>query len=295
MVAPIEHRSAFDAKDLDSLRRSAKENSPEALKEVAKQFEAVFMGMLLKSMRDATPQDGVFNSDQTKMYTSMLDQQMSQTMAKKGVGLADVLVKQLSGVYGLPAAAATNLTLTAPRAKTETTPSALSQNENARSTASLPSSSADTRPKHIQDFHNKVGAAADAASSATGIPAKFMIGQAALESGWGKRELKGSDGETSHNLFGIKATGGWKGKTVTATTTEYIDGVPHKRQERFRAYDSYDEAFKDYANLLKNNPRYEQVIANSHDAASFAQGLQKAGYATDPFYAAKLTRLIQRT
>lgn len=294
MVAPIENRSAFDAKDLDSLRRSAKENSPEALKAVAKQFEAVFMGMLLKSMRDATPQDGVFNSDQTKMYTSMLDQQMSQTMASKGVGLADVLVKQLSGVYGLPSTAASNLTSTSSVKSERSIPDLVTQ-VSPRETPAATSASGDTRPKHIQDFNSKVGAAADAASVATGIPAKFMIGQAALESGWGKRELKGADGETSHNLFGIKATGGWKGKTVTATTTEYIDGVPHKRQERFRAYDSYDEAFKDYANLLKNNPRYEQVIANSHDAASFAQGLQKAGYATDPFYAAKLTRLIQRT
>lgn len=290
MVAPLDSKSVFDANDLSSLRRSAKENSPEALKAAARQFEAIFMGMMLKSMRDATPQDGPFNSEQTKMYTSMLDQQMSQTMAAKGVGLADVLVRQLSGNYGLPSTSTQPL---APEKKA-------APNTNLPQMAPIPQQSSaltvrpsDNRPTHIQEFHQKVAASAAEASIATGIPAKFMIGQAALESGWGRRELKGANGEASHNLFGIKATGGWKGKTVTATTTEYIDGVPHKRQERFRAYDSYDEAFKDYASLLKNNPRYENVIANAKDASSFAHGLQKAGYATDPLYAVKLAKIIQ--
>lgn len=290
MVAPLDSKSVFDANDLSSLRRSAKENSPEALKAAAKQFEAVFMGMMLKSMRDATPQDGPFNSEQTKMYTSMLDQQMSQTMAAKGVGLADVLVRQLSGNYGLPSSNPQVLASepkNSPKATSPQSSSLLPQ------TPVITARRTDNRPPHVQEFHNKVAASAAEASIATGIPAKFMIGQAALESGWGRREIKGADGEASHNLFGIKATGGWKGKTVTATTTEYIDGVPHKRQERFRAYDSYDEAFKDYASLLKNNPRYENVIANAQDASSFAHGLQKAGYATDPLYAVKLTKIIQ--
>jgi flagellar protein FlgJ len=119
-----------------------------------------------------------------------------------------------------------------------------------------------------------------------------MLGQAALESGWGKRMITAPDGTPSNNLFGIKATPGWKGKTVEAVTTEYVNGVPVTRREKFRAYDTPADSFADYARMLKNNPRYENVLANAHDAASFAQGLQKAGYATDPMYAAKLTRII---
>ncbi|MFZ3288720.1 MAG: flagellar assembly peptidoglycan hydrolase FlgJ, partial [Telluria sp.] len=148
---------------------------------------------------------------------------------------------------------------------------------------------------HVRAFQDKLGAHADEASRATGIPAKFMLGQAALESGWGKREIRNADGSASHNLFGIKAGPGWKGKVASAVTTEYVNGVPHTRVEKFRAYDSYADSFKDYAKLISNNPRYEKVLAAAGDASSFAHGLQKAGYATDPLYAAKLTRIIKHS
>jgi flagellar protein FlgJ len=122
-----------------------------------------------------------------------------------------------------------------------------------------------------------------------------MLGQAALESGWGRREIKGRDGTNSHNLFGIKAGPDWKGKTVQAVTTEYVNGVAQRKVERFRAYDTYADSFKDYARLLSSNPRYEKVLASAGDATKFAQGLQRAGYATDPHYAAKLTSIIKRS
>ena len=144
----------------------------------------------------------------------------------------------------------------------------------------------------MRSFQEKLGADAEAASKATGVPAKFMLGQAALESGWGKREIKNADGSASHNLFGIKAGAGWNGKVVNAVTTEYVNGVPQTRVEKFRAYDSYADGFKDYAKLLANNPRYEKVLASAGDASKFAHGLQKAGYATDPHYATKLSRII---
>jgi flagellar protein FlgJ len=121
-----------------------------------------------------------------------------------------------------------------------------------------------------------------------------MLGQAALESGWGKREIKQADGSASHNLFGVKAGKSWTGKTVNVATTEYVNGVPQKRVEKFRAYDSYAAAFEDYAKLLSNNPRYKNVVANASDAHNFARGLQRAGYATDPNYAQKLSSIIQR-
>jgi peptidoglycan hydrolase FlgJ len=148
---------------------------------------------------------------------------------------------------------------------------------------------------HVRAFQDKLGSHADEASKATGIPAKFMLGQAALESGWGRREIRGRDGANSHNLFGIKAGPEWKGKTVQAVTTEYVNGVAQRKVERFRAYDSYADSFKDYARLLSSNPRYEKVLASAGDAAKFAQGLQRAGYATDPNYAAKLTSIIKRS
>ncbi|MDZ7651324.1 MAG: flagellar assembly peptidoglycan hydrolase FlgJ [Burkholderiaceae bacterium] len=134
--------------------------------------------------------------------------------------------------------------------------------------------------------------AALAAQRATGIPAQHVIGQAALESGWGKGEIRGADGLPSYNLFGVKATGGWQGRTVEVVTTEYEGGVAKKVVEKFRAYNNYSEAFRDWARLLAGNPRYAGVLAQARDAQGFAHGLQRAGYATDPDYGDKLSRVI---
>jgi flagellar protein FlgJ len=137
--------------------------------------------------------------------------------------------------------------------------------------------------------------AAQAAEAATGIPAAFMIGQAAHESGWGRREIRHADGTPSHNLFGIKAGPDWKGAVAETLTTEFVDGRAVKTVAKFRAYASHAESFADYARLMKNSPRYQQVLAQAQDAGSFASGLQRAGYATDPAYAEKLTRIINTT
>jgi len=149
-------------------------------------------------------------------------------------------------------------------------------------------------PAHVEAFVQRLLPHAEAASASTGIPARFMLGQAALESGWGKVEIRGADGQNSHNLFGIKAGAGWKGQTVDIVTTEYVNGKPQKQVESFRAYDSYADSFRDYARLLRSNARYQNVIAQGQDAAGFAQGLQQAGYATDPNYAQKLMSVISQ-
>ncbi|HEU4852622.1 MAG TPA: flagellar assembly peptidoglycan hydrolase FlgJ [Telluria sp.] len=314
----ITGKLALDSRGLGQLRQSAKENSPEALRGAATQFEAMFINMMMKSMRDATPQEGVMDNQQTKTFTTMLDQQLSQTMAKRGIGLADMLVRQMGaaanaqaqalaiGGEGMPGAAATTAALQAyaPGAQAFA-PAAHAgatgvRKAHADAGAIAPvstgrSASGRTQAPHVKNFQDKLSAHAEIASQATGIPAKFMLGQAALETGWGKREIRHADGSNSHNLFGIKAGKGWTGKVATAVTTEYVNGVPHTRVEKFRAYDSYADSFKDYARLLSKNPRYEKVIANAGDAAGFAQGLQKAGYATDPLYAAKLTRIIRNS
>ncbi|MDR3390455.1 MAG: flagellar assembly peptidoglycan hydrolase FlgJ [Sulfuriferula sp.] len=276
---------AADTQGLASLRRAAQDNSPEAIKTVAKQFEAVFMNMMLKSMREATPQDGMFDNDQTRLYTSMLDQQLSQTMATRGIGLADVLARQLS---------ANAMTASQP-AQTSSGNTGVSSSETGAPNPMDTSVSVHAQSAQAQSFQNKLQAHAEEASRTTGIPAKFMLGQAALESGWGRKEILTADGSSSHNLFGIKAGPSWNGKTVDAVTTEYTNGVAQKRVQKFRAYDSYADSFRDYASLLRNNPRYQNVIANARDAAGFAQGLQQAGYATDPNYADKLTKIITQS
>ena len=331
---------ALDPKGVDALRLTARQNSPEALKTVAKQFEGLFMNMIMKSMRDATPKDGALDSEQGKMFTSMLDQQLSQNLAKRGVGLADMLIRQLTKDQVVPPAGAAvgagvgavgsaaldpslpgrppirAITADAGGSAGFSTQSGLQSTlqtalesgipgvlraaltgARATATAFADASVADakvrsTRPAHILAFEDKMSASADEAARTTGIPAKFMLGQAALESGWGKREIRTADGGSSHNVFGIKATASWTGKVVTTATTEYVNGVPERRLERFKAYDSYGDAFRDYAKTLQSNPRYQSVLANAQDVHGFAQGLQRAGYATDPHYAAKLTRII---
>jgi len=284
MITPSNNNGslAIDANGLNELRVAAKQNSPEALKATATQFEALFLNMMLKSMRDATPQDGPMDNDQSRMFTSMLDQQTSQNMAKKGIGLADALVRQLSG-----------------RANHHVSQTggekSLSATSSATSTMHHRSIERTSQSSHVKAFQDLLGAHADEASLATGVPAKFMLGQAALESGWGKREIKAADGSCSHNVFGIKATSGWKGKVVDAPTTEYVNGLPQTKLQKFRVYDSYSDAFHDYAKMISKNPRYAPVLANSSGAVSFAQGMQRAGYATDPHYASKLANIINKS
>lgn len=284
---------AIDTKGVDALKQAARQNSPESVKAAAKQFEALFVNMLMKSMREASPQDGVLDNQQTKMYTSMLDKQLSQTIANRGVGLADVLIRQLSSTPMNAALQSENGT--ASSGATPTLPAITSegflQSLGARNDRKIAVD--ESQPAHVQAFAEKLGAHAQAVGRETGIPAKFMLAQAALESGWGKHVIRAQDGSSSHNLFGIKAGSSWKGKTVDAVTTEYVNGVARKQTEKFRAYDSYADSFRDYAKLLSNNPRYEKVLANASDVQGFAQGLQRAGYATDPHYASKLTSIIK--
>ena len=314
---------AIDAKSLNQLKVDAAQNSPEALKAAAQQFEAVFMNMLMKSMRDATPQNGVFDNDQTRMYTSMLDQQLTQRLASRGIGMADVMVSQLSrataqplGAAGLSGAGnASGLPLgvnlapvlkqpQVPGLKNEPMPAAKTEAASVYplntpvQPGAMPVPPVATRksdaPAHVESFVQRLLPDAQAASADSGIPAHFMMGQAALETGWGRAEIRGADGQNSYNLFGIKAGGSWKGRTVDIVTTEYVNGKPQKQVDTFRAYDSYADSFRDYADMLRSNARYQNVVATGQSAAGFAQGLQQAGYATDPNYAQKLMSVIRR-
>lgn len=290
----IANQLAIDVNSLAQTKRLAKDDPRAALKGAAQQFEAVFLQMVLKSMRDASPKEGIFDSEQSRLYQSLLDQQLAQTMSAKGsTGLAALIEKQLARglpplVPGVPASEEASpppflLRQQLPQ-QLPATPQALA------ATAAVPAAAAAV-PVPARDFVNRLWSHANEASQTTGIPAHFMIAQAALETGWGRSELRFSDGMPTHNLFGIKAGRNWQGAVAEATTTEYVNGVAQKSVERFRAYASYAEAFRDYANLLASNPRYADVL-NQQDAAGFARGLQRAGYATDPMYAAKLERII---
>jgi flagellar protein FlgJ len=291
---------ALDARGLDALRLQAKQNPELAAKGVARQFEAVFLHTLLKSMRDATPQDGLMDSDQTRAYTSMLDQQMAQSLSVRGIGLADVMLRQLTrNSAKTPGADAALQPLNANTPAGAATPA----KGATPASAAVPAPGAAAAPREIQgelkperlqqgqDFLMRMKTHALEASNASGIPARFLLGQAALESGWGKHEIRAADGSQSFNLFGIKAGRSWTGPTVEAMTTEYVDGVPRRLLQKFRAYGSYAEAFQDYASLMQGNRRYAAVL-KQRDGAGFAQGLQRAGYATDPQYADKLTRIL---
>lgn len=277
---------AASAQSLDKLRAQARQSPDQALKAAAQQFETVFMNMMLKSMRDATPQDGMFDSEQTKMFTGMLDQQLAQNMSSRGVGLADMMVRQLSRSFSpdavqIPQGTQAN--------QGSVMPSAYSENM-AISGKSSPSPQTPLQ----QDFVRQLTPYALQANRETGVPVQLMLGQAALESGWGRREIRMADGGNSYNLFGIKASGNWNGKVAEVMTTEYHDGVPSKQVEKFRAYDSYAEAFSDYANMLRSNPRYASVVQEGQGSAEAAYALQRAGYATDPNYADKLVKVMSR-
>lgn len=285
--ADLASKFALDVQGVNQLKLDARQSSPEALKAAARQFEAVFMNMLMKSMREATPQDGMFDSEQTRMYTSLLDQQLTQNLASRGIGLADVMVRQLSTALAAQPSGEAAASAQPGAAYTPAPPGAVGPQSTpgAARPAGLPA--------HVQAFVQRLGSHAEAASAGSGIPARFMLGQAALETGWGRSEIRSADGRNSHNLFGIKAGPGWTGRSVDVVTTEYVEGRPLKQVERFRAYDSYADSFRDYARLLRSNARYADVVARGQDAAGFASGLQQAGYATDPAYASKLRGVIR--
>jgi flagellar protein FlgJ len=274
---------AVDSQSLDALRSQAKQTPDKALASAAKQFEAVFMSMLLKSMRDATPQDGMFDTEQTKMFTSMLDQQLSQNVGgSRGIGLADMMVKQLSRHVDKPDLETSGKV---PAIK----PGAEALQVPAQIKAAIPSAYSENVQ---QNFVQRMMPHAAQVSRETGLPAHQMIGQAALESGWGRREILMADGSNSYNLFGIKAGADWNGKVAEIKTTEYHNGVASKPIEKFRAYDSYADAFRDYAQLLSTNPRYAKVMEQGQSVQGFARALQDSGYATDPKYAEKLVQVI---
>lgn len=271
----------YDARSLDALKSAAARDPKAAVREAAKQFESLFMQELMKSMRSSTLSTGMLDNEGTKLGTEMLDTQLSGSLSGMKGGLSEAIMKQLERQMGLSPGP-----IPATPAKSANT--TLQPLDRLDKPVKIPE-------KGAAGFVQQHTGAAAKAEAATGIPAAFMIAQAAHETGWGRKEIKHADGTSANNLFGIKAGGSWTGPVAEVTTTEYIGGVARKVTQKFRAYASHAESFADYARLMKDSPRYAKVVAEGSNATAFAQGLQKAGYATDPAYADKLARVINTT
>lgn len=276
---------ALNPKSLDSLRLQAKQdNGKESVRAAAQQFESYFLQMMLRTMRQTLSQDGPFDSQETRMFSEMFDQQVAQNISQgKGLGLADMLVQQMQlslETQGIKAAPRPyELPSVAKEAKVAVDVAASTQ-------------AADAESLNPRNFVDKLWPHAVDAAAELGVSPHFLLAQAALETGWGKSTVRTADGGNSHNLFNIKASKSWDGGVATTETTEYVNGKAIRETAQFRAYGSYTEAFADYARLLKNNPRYANAIAQGNDAAGFARGLQSGGYATDPAYADKIMRVL---
>lgn len=291
---------SYDPRALDAVKLAAKTNDPAATKKVAQQFESMFLSMMLKNMRATLPGTDPMANEGSKMATDLYDQQLVQNLSKgKGMGLADALVAQIERAQGKQPSASTDpssstldqfsngIPLTMTRAKAMS----LIKDGATTDTTSTTQPTTSTGSVH-HDFVDRFKDAAMAAAEATGLPVKVILGQAALESGWGKHEVRDAKGGGSYNLFGIKAPAGYTGATVDAVTTEVVNGVAQKVVQKFKAYASYADSFIDYAKTVANNPRYEKAMQVAGDVVKFASEMGKSGYATDPNYGAKLAQVL---
>jgi len=252
-------------------------NSPQALRAVAQQVDALFMQMMLKSMRDASAAAGGSDSNEMGMYQDMFDKQIALTLSQhKGLGLGDLLTRQL-GATG---------SATGPSAPSGTGPTA-------RPAAATAPAASPAVMQSASEFVDQVLPTIRSAAQAMGLDPLALLAQAALETGWGKRMARTADGSPSLNLFGIKADDAWGGARATANTVEYSGGVATQRQAVFRAYGSIEESVNDFANLLKTSPRYARAAAAGSDAQAYIAGIGRSGYATDPEYASKLNDILQ--
>jgi len=318
-----------DFNGLAKLKQGAREQSPEAIKEVAKQFESVFLTMVLKSMRQAKLSEGILDSKQSEFYRDMYDQQMAVELAgKPGIGLADLIAKQLTpkpkneegekmaasdylnramGAHGAAARpASSNMSAVSSEQplddsglsslqealeRMEQSQQAFEAKWQAMEQASKSGAGFNSNTINKQIFMSQLLPHAQQAASELGVDVNVLLAQAALETGWGQSVIKNAQGESSFNLFNIKADKSWQGKQTRVSTLEYDGGVAKREMAGFRSYDSYKESFDDYVNFIKSNPRYGEALKKADNAAQYVRELQKAGYATDPRYAEKIMRI----
>ncbi|WP_127476403.1 flagellar assembly peptidoglycan hydrolase FlgJ [Sulfurivermis fontis] len=293
MAAALNSAAVYtDFQGLTALKAEAREQSPEVLKAVAKQFEALFLQMMLKSMREASEGDPLFDGEQAELYRDMYDKQLSLDMAEKGIGLADVLVRQLQ--MRAPDTAAAGAMAMPQRQGSTFTRIETQSPQVAPSVGKAAPVSMDEVSASPEAFIRRLWPLAEKAAAKIGASPEALLAQAALETGWGKAIIRHPDGSSSHNLFNIKADRRWDGESVAKSTLEYRDGVAAKEVARFRAYDSFEASFDDYVNFLQSNPRYAEALRRTDDPKQFVRALQDAGYATDPAYARKIGNILDR-
>lgn len=281
-LSSVAQNLALDPQGTDVLRRAARSDSAAGARAVAQQFEALLMQQMLKSMREAGQGFGEPASSSMRLFNSMQDQQFSQALAMRGgTGLTDAIVRQIQQQGGIPGS-------NAGQAAQARLPVVTGKAASPAGQAANPAASG---TGDAERFLGKLADVAEGVSAALGLSPQLVLAHAALESGWGRKSIKNPDGSESHNLFGIKATKDWRGKTTDVLTSEFVDGRMQKRVETFRVYDSYADAFSDYAGLLKR--RYGAALGVGSDSAGFGRALQTGGYATDPQYASKLARVAE--
>ena len=290
--------SSLDFNGLNSLRRSVQVGGADLSdkqREVARQFEAIFIQMMLKQARKQSElMPSLFDSPAERMMQSMSDEQAALTMADPGIGLADALMAQMRGGVLKESGGASDAARTGLQSGRRDVADSIGSLVNyltRHGSGDRIGGAIQGAPEHIRTFVDRMSAAAELASRNSGVPAKLILSQAALESGWGEREIMRPDGRTTHNLFGIKAGNGWHGDVVNVMTTEYENGEPRRMVQPFRAYRSYAESFQDYADLIGNSERYGKVTT-APTAETAARQIQAAGYATDPGYADKLISIM---
>jgi len=314
-----------DFSGLANLKNQARKDSPEALKEVARQFEAIFLSNVLKGMREAKLADGIMDNDQSKFYNDMYDQQLAVHLSgKPGIGLADLIVKQLShdqpdnekpdnekfGIenYLNRSVSTQKIISQYPRAvekqvsnkvdslvDTDTAGSQIIINAYIHDSSPLnemteiPLKNDHALPiQSAEDFVRQLHPYAEQAAKELGVEPKVILAQAALETGWGRSLIKNSNGSNSFNLFNIKADKAWHGKQAQVPTLEFEQGIAKKVNAGFRSYASFQESLQDYVDFIKSNPRYGDALKQAGNGERYLYELQRAGYATDPNYANKV-------
>lgn len=305
---------------LQAISQLGRENSPEALKQVAVQFESMFLNIMLKGMRageDALFSDNYLRSNEMSFHRENLDNQLALHMASTGgVGLADTLHRQLMQRYEKPVqpvnadlsetsmltdvASARRYTGEVVSPASEQEPMVRWRTRTITTPSIVPALLDDLRVQRDveqfespEDFVAALLPVARRHASELGVDARVLLAQSALETGWGQKMIQGSQGEPSYNLFGIKAGENWQGRRVNVSTLEFRDGAMHREVASFRAYDSYEESFADYVKLMKSQARYAPALEHAGDAATYTEKLQQAGYATDPDYAEKIQRVMR--
>jgi flagellar protein FlgJ len=274
-----------DFSGLANLERGARERSPEATREAARQFEAVFVKMMLKSMRDA---NAVLAEDRDRSYEQMFDDQIALDLTRgRGIGLAEMLVRQMTPGGDASTEAGLDQSQLKERIARRAMASPTADEAPAPAASPLPGRQ-DFRPDSPEGFLRKIWPLAEAAGERLGVDPQAIAAQATLETGWGKRLIRDGEGLSGNNLFGIKADRRWDGEKVNVPTLEYRGGIAKRESAQFRAYQDLAAGFEDYVSFLKTNPRYAEATAGGLSAEDYAHSLQRAGYATDPDYANKI-------